>query len=170
MYVNKSPAVMSAELIRELFDYNPLTGVFVRKAALNCGRKSAIGKVAGFIDYTGYGYIKVARVRYSQHRLAWLYMHGEWPKNDIDHIDGNPSNNAISNLRDVTRQVNSQNHKKAYSTSDSQLLGVLKHFNKWRAQIRVSGKGVHIGLFDTAIQAHEAYLVAKRQLHEGNTL
>ncbi|MDD0156969.1 HNH endonuclease signature motif containing protein, partial [Shigella flexneri] len=70
--------------------------------------RGAVGKVAGTISY-GYNAINIDGVRYFAHRLAWLYVYGEWPKQEIDHIDRNRRNNAISNLRDVSRVVNALN-------------------------------------------------------------
>lgn len=166
----KTVIQMNAELLRSILDYEPATGVFRWKRPVSKWSSVKVGAIAGHQDKSGYCYIKVADVRYSQHRLAWLHVHGEWPTGEVDHIDGNRGNNAISNLRDVTHQVNSQNHRTHYATSTTQRLGVTRHWNKWRAAIRVGGKSTHLGLFDSPDAAHQAFLNAKRQLHEGNTL
>lgn len=106
------------------------------------------------------------------HRIAWLYMTGEFPDGVIDHINGNPSDNRWCNLRCVTQKENSQNVYKAKKNSKSGLLGA--HFSKvhrrWVAQIRVNGKTKQIGAFDDAQSAHQAYIAEKRRLHEGNRL
>lgn len=124
--------------------------------------------VAGHLGKQGYLQICINRKLMQAHRLAWLYMHGELPKNIIDHIDGNKANNRILNLRDIDRKGNSQNTKKAKSTNKaSGLLGVSKNkkLNKFTARITVSYKSIFLGLFDTPELAHDAYVKAKRRLH-----
>jgi hypothetical protein len=99
-------------------------------------------------------------------------MTGLWPQNDIDHRDGDKKNNRFSNLRDVTTQVNIQNQRRATKANKSGLLGAAfnRRLGKYVSGIGVAGRTVYLGVFETAIEAHEAYLKAKRQLHEGNTL
>lgn len=156
--------------IMEIFDYDPLTGKFKRKTitAVN----SAIGSAPG-CSHNGYIRIMVDGDRYLAHRLAWLYVNGEFPTLLIDHINGNRSDNRISNLRDVGRAVNIQNQKKARKDNGStSLLGASFHkaSGKYIAQISKAGKKSHLGIFDTPELAHEAYIVAKRKMNEGNTL
>lgn len=106
------------------------------------------------------------------HRYIWLYVHGKWPDGVIDHIDGNAMNNRLDNLRDVSQHVNTQNNRKARSNNRSGFLGV--HFDKnrnlYKAEITMAGKNRHLGRFNTPEEAHEAYLKAKRELHEGCTI
>ena len=93
------------------------------------------------------------------HRLAWYLHYGKLPENQIDHIDGNRSNNKIDNLRDVTNQHNQWNrvNAKGYVWS--------KQHKKFMARVRLNGKNIHIGLFDTTEEAHNAYLEAKKIYH-----
>jgi len=93
-----------------------------------------------------------------------------WPTKHVDHIDGNPMNNAWGNLRDVSRSVNMQNRYAAPSTSTHGFLGVTKNHKRFLAQIRFDSKYRYLGTYDTPQEAHEAYLSAKRQFHEGNML
>ena len=88
-----------AQLIK-LLDYNPVNGDWTWKVDMNYNAR--MGEKAGFISNTGYHCIRIKGQDYAAHRLAWLYVHGDWPKHQIDHIDGNKLNNRISNLRDVT--------------------------------------------------------------------
>jgi hypothetical protein len=127
---------------------------------------------AGCTRSDKYVTIKVDAKRYLAHRLAWLYVHGEWPSRHLDHIDGDPSNNRIANLRDVSRSINMQNQLRARGDSLTGLLGVCKDTRKpwFYARITVHGKQINLGCFRTADAAHEAYLTAKRRLHEGCTL
>lgn len=93
------------------------------------------------------------------HRVAWLLHYGEWPAGVVDHIDGDPSNNKIENLRIVTQQQNVWNSKKRYNNT-SGTTGVLwrKKERKWYASLRVSGQTISLGFFDNkeaAIAARE---------------
>jgi hypothetical protein len=109
---------------------------------------------------------------YRAHRLIWLYVFGEWPRNDIDHINGNPLDNRLCNLRDVSKLVNQQNHRRPGKRNTSGYLGVSWHsaVGLWRACVRVEGRQKFLGVFLTPEEAYAAYLAAKRQLHEGCTI
>jgi hypothetical protein len=155
---------LTAERLREVVSYNQETGVFMRRSN---------GAVAGTRKDNGYLHFCVDTKKYGAHRLAWLYVRGEWPIGDIDHIDGNRANNAIKNLRDVDRSTNLENQRQAKSHNKSTgVLGAYLHkqTGKFMSRIQVRGKGKYLGLFDTVEEAHHAYVEAKRQLHEGNTL
>jgi hypothetical protein len=99
-------------------------------------------------------------------------MTGEWPQGEVDHINGVPSDNRWSNLRDVGRTKNAQNIRKPKSNGQSGFLGVShrKDTGRYQAFITVERKRKTLGCYATAEAAHAAYLEAKRQLHEGNTL
>lgn len=112
----------------------------------------------------------IAGKEYVQHRLAWLYMHGRWPSGDIDHINGNRSDNRFSNLRDVATQTNSENRRCAQKNNKAGLLGVTKRRNGYEARIRVLGRLIYLGLYDTPERAHEVFLQAKRERHAGCTI
>jgi len=153
--------------LKNRLSYDPNTGLFLWK--YSPGGKAKTGSVAGSKKH-GYVLITVRQRKYSAHRLAWLYMNGSFPNGEIDHIDGIRDNNAIINLRDVTRSVNTQNIKSNKKGNKLGLLGVNSHGRNFKAQIQANGKKIHIGCFKTAIDAHNAYLKAKRELHQGNTL
>jgi len=153
--------------LREVLLYDPDTGVFTWRST-GSGRKEPVGTV----NSGGHLRVQVDQRFYYLHRLAWFWVNGEWPSRTLDHINGDPTDNRIANLRDVTQQVNTQNARKAHCDSRSGVLGVTPSANgkRWRASIGVNRQVKHLGTFDTAEQAHEAYLNAKRQLHKGNTL
>lgn len=133
--------------------------------------RSIAGNIAGTINNNGYRCISVKCKIYLAHRIVWLMIHGEFPTIQIDHINGNKLDNRISNLREATHKQNQQNKIKPQSDNKIGFLGV--HFNKsgkFRAQICVNKKNKHLGMFDTAKEAHEAYLKAKRQHHEFCTI
>ncbi len=160
---------LTAERLRELLHYNPETGIFSRP--INRGGEVA-GAVVGCLTANGYWLIGVDYRRYRAHRLAWLYMYGNWPTRHIDHLNGNRTDNRIANLRDVDRATNMQNMRKALSTNRCGLMGVSFHRQSglWAARLVARGKIHSLGYHRTPEAAHEAYLAAKRKLHEGCTI
>lgn len=168
--VRSVPALTAARL-RELLHYDPETGVFTRRVRTSTRIKA--GDVAGWANGKGYLLISVDGRDHYAHRLAWLYTHGAWPTNEIDHRNTVRNDNRIANLRDVSGAVNSQNQRRAPAHNKScGLLGVTwnKQIRKWHAQIQVDGKKRSIGYFATAELAHSAYLAAKREHHPGCTV
>ncbi|MGV8823023.1 HNH endonuclease signature motif containing protein [Methylibium petroleiphilum] len=165
---------LTAQRLRELLHYDPETGVFTR--AIQLSPRAPAGVVVGGISPRGYVQMGVHQAgNHVAHRLAWLYVHGCWPTGEIDHINGVKTDNRIANLRDVSRTVNQQNRVAALRTNRSTgVLGVeRKPGNAARpflVRIRADGKRVRIGSFDTIEAASEAYIKAKRALHEGCTL
>jgi hypothetical protein len=165
---------VTAEELRALFRYDPDTGDFTRLVAM--GRKAEVGRVAGKKAVRGNWVISVRCRTYSAHRLAWLYMTGAWPVNEIDHIDGNPLNNRFSNLREATSAENKQNRHVARKDNKHGLIGAYLHARNadgsavWRARIQIGGKQKSLGLFKSPEAAQAAYLSAKRELHPFNTL
>lgn len=156
--------------IKELFNYDPETGI-LRWIGSRSNRVKYLD-IAGTIGKSGYLMVGILDKRYQVHRVIWFYMYGKWPDGDIDHINGIKTDNRIENLRDVTRSVNKQNIKRANLNNKYKLLGVFWHkaSKKYLAKIMLNGNSKHLGLFDCPQAAHEAYLQAKRELHEGNTL
>jgi hypothetical protein len=154
---------MNAEQLRELLDYDPNTGVFVWRVSRS---RTSAGSVAGSKNTHGYWQIRACGKLYYAHRLAWLYMYGTWPKDQIDHIDGNRVNNRIENLREATNTENQQNRGLSPSNI-SGFTGVhwANRECKWRAQIRHQRKLHHLGFFDTPEEAHTAYIKAKAEIH-----
>lgn len=152
--------------IHELFEYDKDTGVFTRKTTRRAGTK------AGTINGRGYRQVGVNGKLYLLHRLIWIYVNGDAPFEEIDHINGVRDDNRITNLRTATRSSNMQNQRAARSNSKSGVLGVHWHKarKKWAAYIGVSGKTINLGRFTDKLDAHKAYVTAKRRLHEGNTL
>lgn len=122
------------------------------------------GKPAGCYRADGYLVIRLFDKLYLGHRIAWFLHYGEWPQNSIDHIDGNPSNNKINNLRDVTRAENAKNLRhKANNRSGRMGVWFSKPLKKWIAEISVNGKRHHIGTFADFSEAVEARSAAERR-------
>lgn len=162
--------VLSQQELKENLHYDPLTGVFTWIKAIGC--KIRVGDLAGSIEKaSGYIRIRINHKGYKAHRLAWLYVTGSMPKEFIDHINGNPSDNRFDNLRECVQSQNLQNLRKANDGSEIQLLGVTLHkCGKYTSRICTNGKNKHLGLFATPQEAHGAYLEAKRKLHSFCTI
>ena len=161
---------LTQEMLMSVVSYSEETGLFTWKG--NRGRYYRGGKVSGHKDKKGYVSISMFGFSYRAHRMAWLYVHGSWPERQIDHINGEKSDNRISNLRDVGYELNSQNKLSAMKTSKSGLIGVYfdKSHNKWRGEIIANGRRYRLGRFKTAEEAHSAYLGAKAVLHPTSML
>jgi hypothetical protein len=146
---------LTQEELQRLFSYDPDTGNFIRRVFCN-GQK--VGSVAGCKKPTGYIHISIHGKRFQAHRLAWLYMNGKFPDGVVDHINGDPSDNRISNLRDCTRWENLLNQK-LHSNNTSGVRGVCWHkaSNRWVANAQVNGEMIYLGLFNTKEDAADAY-------------
>lgn len=157
------------ELVRSILLYDQDTGIFtstVKRYVIN------VGQEVGCINLSGYVQIQIDWRIYYGHRLAWLYMTGSFPVQQIDHINGKRSDNRWANLREATPLINAQNRQGARKDNKtSGLLGVSKHADgRWTARIKIGNKYQHLGQFSTAEQASEAYLEAKREHHQGCTI
>jgi hypothetical protein len=162
---------MNQEVLKKRLDYDPLTGSFVWKQRISDSRNDKIfntrfaGKIAGVKCPRGYIYIRMRDYGFfSASRLAWLYAHGAWPAQEVDHINGNPSDNRLSNLREASRSENGAN-RTIHSNNKSGFKGVTKHRNKWAACVRMNNKRYRLGVFDTPELAHKAYLKKAKELH-----
>lgn len=140
--------------------YAPSTGLWRNKITRNY--KALAGEIAGCLNKSdGRWYLKVNGVRYSASRLAWFYMKGTWPKKDVEHWDGDKLNNKWANFRLATRTENQGN-----SRSRVPLKGVTQvRTGKYTAQIQKRFRKIHLGTFDTAEQAHLAYVEAAQKMY-----
>lgn len=158
-------SALTQDMLKRLLRFDPESGHFQwnEKTATH----TVVGSQAGGIDNRGYWRIRLFGQAYAAHRLAWFYVHGDWPKGDLDHINGNRTDNRLANLREVTRSVNMQNLRKGRKG----LLGVRLHKSGlFEARIVADGTRRTIGYYGTEEEAHAAYLTAKRQLHQGCTI
>lgn len=163
--------MLTAQRVRQLLDYDPATGEFlwVRRDETShyivAWNKKFAGKSAGRQNPRIYREISIDNKLYYAHRLAWLYITGEWPKDQIDHIDCNKTNNRFENLREATCAENSQNSicRKRNTTG---MKGVTElSVGKFGAQIAVNKKRIWLGRFHSAAEAHRAYSEAANRYH-----
>jgi hypothetical protein len=134
-------------LLKEMLDYNKETGIFTWKIDRNGAAKK--GRKAGCISSDGYIVLSLFNKQYKAHRIAWLFIYGNMPINNIDHINGNKQDNRIDNLRDVTHIENSKNLS-IDKRNKSGKTGVGWHSvsKKWIANISVNKKLIHLGYFN----------------------
>lgn len=148
----------SQHRLRELFDYQDGC-LFWRKTA---GSKAIKGAMVGWVEKNGYMATNVDKKRYRLHRIIFMYHHG-WCPDVIDHIDGNRTNNRIENLRESSWHKNTFN-RGASKNNKLGLKGVCIDDGRLKATIKFNNKSIHIGYFDTAEQAHEAYMMKAKEI------
>lgn len=169
--MNKT-SLLTAERLREVLAYNPGTGVLTR--LVRTANNIQIGDAAGYIRPDGYSYVRVDTHQYLAHRLIWLHVHGRWPTDQIDHINGCHDDNRLCNLREASPGENNQNVRQPRVDNKSGFIGAKRHKRRknkiWQAVIGVNGKRHSLGYFSTAELAHAAYLKAKRELHSHGTI
>jgi len=145
----------------ELLEYASDTGVLrwrVDRKNGNCVRKRA-GDVAGFIRSNGYLYVGIDGKSYLAHRLAWMLTHGSMPGSQIDHKNGDRSDNRLDNLRLADGKQQNANQTVLRSDNSSGYRGVSysKARNKWVSWIRMNGKNRYLGQYDSPESAYDAY-------------
>lgn len=156
--------IITQEELKEQLHYNPETGIFTRK--ITSSSRALAGSVTGYKNRLGYIEITVKSSAYLGHRLAWLYMTGNFPKEFIDHIDGVRNNNKFSNLREATHSQNLQNVGMP-KNNKSGVKGVTwnKAMKKWRCQCMANRIGYHLGYFDSLESAKNAYNNFAKEKH-----
>lgn len=149
--------MLTQERLQEKLHYNPETGIFT---CLTNHQKKLIGTEVGWIDPdSGYVIINIDGRAYSAHRLAYLYMTGNWPVNVLDHEDTIKHHNWWSNIRDATKSQNARNRGSQINNRSCGYKGVSwnKTKNKWFAQCFINGKNKFLGCYETAEEAKQAY-------------
>lgn len=167
---------LTAQRLRELLDYDAQTGVmrWRQRPASSFGSFPAYasflakrcGCVAGSLKRDGYIHITIGGKAHAAHRLAWLHVTDNWPARTIDHINGNRSDNRLTNLREVSQAENNQNVRfKGLPPSGARGVSWVEGKKRWRATISVNGKVRHLGLHKTIEAAEAAYIRAKAIHH-----
>lgn len=136
---------MTHEELSKLTEYDPLTGIFALRVDTLRRKK---GETLGYPHKKGYIAISLGNDKYLAHRLAWFYIHGEWPTDQIDHINMNKTDNRLCNLRVASNAQNQWNTTLCKNNTSGQR-GVRwdKQTSKWRVQVDIEGTHVHLGRF-----------------------
>ena len=155
---------ITADEFRGHLSYDPETGIFRRLKGSYRGAKP--GDIAGSRHIAGYVKFCLLGRSYLAHRAAFFHMTGEWPSGDIDHINGDRSDNRWANLRLATRSQNCCNSQKSRRNSSGHK-GIRFHqeFKKWTAEVGFQGRRLYLGSFDTAEEAKAAYLNKAAEMH-----
>ena len=156
--------------LREMFVYDAEAGSFRWRTTY---RNAVAGEEAGTVRMDGYRILCVDGTRLLAHRIAWAMLYGEWPRSQVDHMNGVRSDNSARNLRVVTHAENCQNLRACNARNQSSgLLGVTwsQRKKKWKSGIKSCGKSYHLGYFSDKHEAFAAYVGAKRRLHPGGLL
>ena len=138
-------AILTQSQLKEALDYNQETGIFTRLISVR-GTNSKVGDVAGWVEKTtGYRRIMINNKTYRAHRVAWFYVHGIWPKDQIDHDDHDRDNNRIANLQEATNQENCKNQSIPKNNS-SGVVGVSwsNSRGRWASKQRAKNKKVNL--------------------------
>lgn len=151
-------SILTQARLKELLDYDPETGVFTNKV-----RRP--GSAAGTVQSDGYVKVRLLGGQYYAHRLVWLYVHGEFPDSDLDHINRDRQDNRIENIRKVTRSENPHN-RGLFKVNKSGFKGVswVPRGSRWQAAIKVNHRSYHLGWHETLDSAVAARLRAERAL------
>lgn len=150
--------------LQEVLSYDAVTGTFLW--LVSTGPRAVVGSRAGSAGSEGYRTLMVDKVLYKEHVLAWFFSHKRWPVKHIDHIDRDTGNNALSNLRLVTRSQNLQNTKLSVSnTSGCRGVSWRHKDRKWSARISLGGQRIFLGEFKDREDAVKAYTAASKRLH-----
>ena len=158
----------TAELVRELLNYDPESGIFTWRKSYAGHRQK--GSVAGYAKKrygakTSYYVIGINGKQYPAHRLAWLITHGRWPRHHIDHINNNGHDNRLVNLREATPSQNNQNTGlQSNNTVGFKGVTKIKGSDKYQAQIQHNGKHKYLGRFDSPAEAGAAYAKEARRM------
>ena len=151
--------MLTQERVQEVFDY-----VEVRfRWKVRTSNRIKLGDLTGGIGKDGYRFTGIDEKLYPDHQLIFLYHHGYIPENDIDHIDRNPLNNRIENLREVSRSCNSRNCGLRV-TNRSGVTGVSwdTKEGKWAANIVVNRRKIHLGTHSALPEAVAHRLAAEQ--------
>ena len=157
--------MITQQRLHELFEYRDGALIWKVRSSKTAGRIK-IGGIAGTIEKNGYIRITIERKPYRMHQLVFMYHKGYLTKGmEIDHIDGDRTNNRIENLREVTRAQNALNRKYFKNTSGVKGVSWCNQRKKWVAQIVVDGRNKHLGRYDTIEEAAAAAIAGRNELH-----
>jgi hypothetical protein len=149
--------------LQSLLHYNQDNGIFTW---INPVRKTMVNAIAGTMSHEGYIVIKINKKIYRAHRLAWLYVYGEFPLSILDHVNGIKNDNRISNLRNSTFQQNIFNRKnESINTSGHKGVHWETAREAWKAVIVIDNQHIYLGRYKHKQEAINAYLASAKKHH-----
>jgi hypothetical protein len=161
--------MLTYEQAHQLLKYDPKSGDLFWK--VDVSRNVKAGIIAGKTRKRDlYKILTYKRKQYQAHRIVWLMTQGKMPKEFIDHINGDRTDNRLSNLREADRHLNAQNVRKPGKANTSGYLGVSFKHGAYEANLKINGKITYLGRFKDGATAHQVYVEAKRKHHIGCTL
>lgn len=166
----KKKPLPSVERVKEVFRYDPETGILRKNIQTGTHEDFDIDKPIGTKDKSGYMRTQLDTVKLLVHRIAWVLTYGEWPEKLIDHIDGDPSNNRLNNLRLATHRENQSNKKKLSAKNTSGYQGVSLSSDGSGKWLVFYGRGEHtngqryFGEFSTPEEASRKYQEVKNSV------
>jgi hypothetical protein len=166
--VGRSPStyrkhdMITAEYLRKRLSYDPETGIFRWRIVPSLRVK--VGGIAGSLVKSGHVRIRLKGYPYYAHRLVWLYVHGVWPSAEIDHINCDPADNRLKNLREATRAENARNRSMSKANT-SGYKGIVACKDKFQVTIKADGKTRYLGRYPSLLAAEVAYGQAAALLH-----
>jgi hypothetical protein len=156
--------LITQDYLKSILNYEEASGIFTWKVSK--AKNIKIGSVAGIHDKCGYWIIRIDKKNYRAHRLAWLYMNGNFPNKYIDHIDNNKINNIYRNLREANDVENGRNKGLQLNNSTGYKGVSFCNLNKkFKAQARFNGKTKTLGYFKSALDASNKYINFVKELH-----
>lgn len=158
---------IDTQILRKLLRYEPETGklYWLERDDIRFNTQFSGREAFTAVGSHGYHASRVMGTQLLAHRLIWALVYGEWPKHEIDHINGQKTDNRLQNLRSVTASENGRN-KRISRRSSSGVIGVYwaEHASKWRAEIKIHQKRYHLGYFPSKAQAASARKSAERSM------
>lgn len=157
-------AGLTQQRLRTLLSYEPETGDF--RWLVNKSSRARAGSAAASRHNAGYLAVRIDGTAYLLHRLAWLYVHGRWPQDQVDHINGDRADNRLVNLRECSNAENCQNVRPHRDGAGTLGVSLDKRRGRWQAGIGINGERRFLGYFATKEEAGAAYRAAKARLHQ----
>lgn len=150
--------------IEQNYSYDRKHGKLFYKTQV--AQRVKVGDEAGYVHHKGYRHLNVKNKSFMVHRVIWLIENRRWPTGQIDHINGSKTDNRIENLRDASNRENC-NNKEMHRSGKLVGASFCKRGRKWISQIRIGKRTIHLGAFNSELEAHNKYISTKNNIERG---